>query len=122
MSQHSFKSAARQQQSILAPLEKRTLIWLAHRMVAAGTTPNITYEKEHSGTFQLDSKKKFFAPYRVKRNGNGGFALEAATAADAGAFFTSYTKDGRFITYYGDNHPRYAGNVVKAMGLMRISG
>jgi phosphatidylglycerophosphate synthase len=32
VSQHSFKSAARQQQSILAPLEKRTLIWLAHRM------------------------------------------------------------------------------------------
>jgi phosphatidylglycerophosphate synthase len=32
VSQHSFKSATRQQQSILAPLEKRTLIWLAHRM------------------------------------------------------------------------------------------
>jgi phosphatidylglycerophosphate synthase len=32
VTQHSFKSAARQQQSILAPLEKRTLIWLAHRM------------------------------------------------------------------------------------------
>ncbi len=23
--------------------------------------------------------------------------------------------DGRFVSYYGDNHPRYAGNVVKAM-------
>ena len=42
-------------------------------MVAAGTTPNITYEKEHSGTFQLDSKKKFFAPHRAKRNGEAGF-------------------------------------------------
>ena len=30
-------------------------------------------------------------------------------------FFTSYDADGRFVTYYGDNHPRYAGNVVKAM-------
>jgi archaetidylinositol phosphate synthase len=28
----SFKSAARQQQSLLAPLEKRTLLWLAERM------------------------------------------------------------------------------------------
>lgn len=27
-----FKSAARQQQSLLAPLEKKVLIWLAHRM------------------------------------------------------------------------------------------
>src|SRR5262252_3021741 len=25
-------------------------------MVAAGTTPNITYEKEHGGSFKLDSK------------------------------------------------------------------
>jgi NAD(P)H-flavin reductase len=34
-------------------------------------------------------------------------------------FFTSYNKDGRFITYYGDNHPLYAGNVVKAMASAR---
>ena len=31
------------------------------------------------------------------------------------AFFTSYEKDGKFITFYGDNHPYYAGSVVKAM-------
>src|SRR6185295_1701534 len=30
-------------------------------------------------------------------------------------FFTTYQKDGRFISFYGDNHPTYAGNVVKAM-------
>ena len=30
-------------------------------------------------------------------------------------FFTSYNSEGRFISYYGDNHPQYAGNVVKAM-------
>jgi NAD(P)H-flavin reductase len=29
--------------------------------------------------------------------------------------FTSYRKDGRYITFFGDNHPVYAGNVVKAM-------
>ncbi len=34
---------------------------------------------------------------------------------DANGFFTSYESDGRFVTFYGDNHPRYAGNVVKAM-------
>ena len=45
-------------------------------MVAAGTTPNITYEKEHAGTFQMDSKKKFFAAHRVTRNADGAFALE----------------------------------------------
>ena len=88
-------------------------------MVAAGTTPNITYEKEHAGTFQLDSKKKFFAPHRIKRTGEAGFVVEPASGADPGAFFTSYTKDGHFISYYGDNHPQYAGNVVKAMASAR---
>ena len=34
---------------------------------------------------------------------------------DAGGFFTSHNAGGKFVTYYGDNHPRYAGNVVKAM-------
>src|SRR5262249_24502007 len=46
-------------------------------MVAAGTTPNITYEKEHAGSFQLDSKKKFFEPHRVVKNSDGAFALES---------------------------------------------
>ncbi len=87
-------------------------------LVAAGTTPNITYEKEHPGTFQLDGKKKFFAAHRAKRASDGTFALEPVTNGGAG-FFTSYSKNGRFITYYGDNHPMYAGNVVKAMASAR---
>ena len=33
----------------------------------------------------------------------------------AAAPFTSYQKDGHFVSFYGDNHPVYAGNVVKAM-------
>jgi NADPH-dependent glutamate synthase beta subunit-like oxidoreductase/NAD(P)H-flavin reductase len=80
-------------------------------LVAAGTTPNITYEKESPGTFKLDAKKKFFQPHRAARNGDGGFRVEA----DASGFFTSYESKGRLVSYYGDNHPRYAGNVVKAM-------
>jgi NAD(P)H-flavin reductase/NADPH-dependent glutamate synthase beta subunit-like oxidoreductase len=80
-------------------------------LVAAGTTPNITYENECRGTFQLDAKKKFFQPHAVSSNGDGGFHL----TPDPKGFFTSYDSNGRFVTYYGDNHPRYAGNVVKAM-------
>ena len=54
-------------------------------LVAAGTTPNITYEKEAPGTFQLDAKKKFFQPHRVDANGDGAFQL----VPDADGFFTS---------------------------------
>jgi hypothetical protein len=45
------------------------------------------------------------------RGGDGIFRLER----DANGFFTSHDYDGRFVSYYGDNHPRYNGNVVKAM-------
>jgi NAD(P)H-flavin reductase len=84
-------------------------------LVAAGTAPNITCEKEAPNTFQLDAKKKFFQPHRTERNGDGGFHV----VPDSNGFFTSYSRGGKFVTYYGDNHPRYAGNVVKAMASAR---
>ena len=81
-------------------------------LVAAGTTPNTAYEKEHAGTFRLDAKGKFFQPHSISREGpHTGWRL----TPDPRGFFTSYQSNGRFVTYYGDNHPRYAGNVVKAM-------
>ena len=79
--------------------------------LAAGTSPNVTYEKEAPNTFRLDAKKKFFQPHRIVRTDEGRPEL----LADGSGFFTSYEKDGRFVSYYGDNHPRFAGNVVKAM-------
>jgi NADPH-dependent glutamate synthase beta subunit-like oxidoreductase/NAD(P)H-flavin reductase len=80
-------------------------------LVAAGTAPNVTYEKEHPGTFRLDGRQRFFQGFRAVRTADGRFGLEA----DPNGFFTSHDSDGRFVTYYGDNHPRYNGNVVKAM-------
>ena len=79
-------------------------------LVAAGTSPNITYENEAKGTFKLDAKKKFFQPHAVVEK-DGAWQL----VPDANGFFTSHEAGGRFVSYYGDNHPRYAGNVVKAM-------
>ena len=107
-------------------------------MVAAGTSPNVIYEKEHPGTFQLDKWKQFFQAYQL--------AAHSAQRADQGAegeadsarcalptarwpeliegegFFTSYqhpSSPDKLITFYGDNHPKYAGNVVKAMASAR---
>jgi NADPH-dependent glutamate synthase beta subunit-like oxidoreductase/NAD(P)H-flavin reductase len=89
--------------------------------VAAGTSPNTIYEKEYPGTFALD-KKGFFAPHKALRAPDGSIKLEP----DPTGFFTSYCKDGRTVSYYGDNHPRYAGSVVKAMasakdGFVRVA-
>jgi NADPH-dependent glutamate synthase beta subunit-like oxidoreductase/NAD(P)H-flavin reductase len=82
--------------------------------VAAGTAPNVIYEKEMPGTFKLDEWKQFFLAHKVEA-GTGGKPHVAEAAKGEKAFFTSYEKDGKFISYYGDNHPVYAGNVVKAM-------
>ncbi len=82
--------------------------------VAAGTSPNVIYEKEKPGTFKMDEWRQFFQPFKVERNGGGKQHVVETPKGEAG-FFTSYEQDGKFISYYGDNHPTYAGNVVKAM-------
>ncbi len=80
-------------------------------LVAAGTSPNVTCEKEAPGHFAMDAKKRFFQPHRAEKGADGRFTA----TPDAKGFFTSHSIDGRLVSYYGDNHPRYAGNVVKAM-------
>jgi NADPH-dependent glutamate synthase beta subunit-like oxidoreductase/NAD(P)H-flavin reductase len=108
----------------LVRLPARTLL------VAAGTSPNVIYEREHPGTFEIDARARAFRSFRAVRapagdpgngdgngNGRGGqsrFHLEPVGSGEV-AFFTSYSRAGRFITHYGDNHPVYAGSVVKAM-------
>jgi len=82
--------------------------------VAAGTSPNTTYEKEEPGTFALDEWKEFFTPHKIEASEDGTTHVVPAAKGES-AFFTSYERDGHFVSYYGDNHPVYAGNVVKAM-------
>jgi NADPH-dependent glutamate synthase beta subunit-like oxidoreductase/NAD(P)H-flavin reductase len=79
-------------------------------LVAAGTSPNVIPEKEAPGTFLLDAKARFFQSHRAVQ-ANGIWSVEPA----ANGFFTSYSQNGRLVSFYGDNHPAFAGNVVKAM-------
>jgi NAD(P)H-flavin reductase len=63
--------------------------------------------------------KWFFQRYEPEIN-NGSVELvpmndEKFPKLGKPAPLTSYSKDGKFISFYGDNHPVYAGNVVKAM-------
>ncbi len=74
--------------------------------VAAGTAPNIMYEKEYNGTFALDARKAFFKTHELK---------DGALVESREGFLTSYLHEGKTVSFYGDNHPVYAGSVVKAM-------
>ena len=94
-------------------------------MVAAGTSPNVIYEREHTGTFKLDPYGQFFQMFRARRT-NGSIELEEVSDPNEDpGFFTSYVhpsapgSDPKVVSFYGDNHPRYAGNVVKAMASAR---
>lgn len=79
--------------------------------IAAGTSPNVTYEREMPGSFEMDPKTKAFVSFREEIAEDGTLAL----VKDPKGFFTSYNSEGRVVSFYGDNHPAYAGSVVKAM-------
>ena len=87
--------------------------WLpAHTIfVAAGTQPNTVLAREDATHFQLDGK--FFracdesgAP--VKPDGGN-------CKPERPEVLLSRFDDGRYVSFFGDLHPSYSGNVVKAM-------
>ena len=92
--------------------------------IAAGTSPNTIYEQEHPYSFRMD--EKFFQRYEPHWDGNDLpelVPMDDTPIPKIGrpAPMTSYHKHGKFISFYGDNHPVYAGNVVKAMASARDS-
>ncbi|MGH9442411.1 MAG: FAD-dependent oxidoreductase [Thermoanaerobaculia bacterium] len=87
--------------------------------VAAGTTPNITYAKEHPDSIPLDEKRRFFEPHVLRLRPDGSRELVACPPTEPGGFFTGLESRGKYTTFFGDNHPRYNGNVVKAMASAR---
>ena len=88
--------------------------WLpAHTVfVAAGTQPNTVLAREHPGHFQLDGKY-FQACDEHGAPAKPEFSLSKPAHVDV---LLARLEDGRFISFFGDLHPSYFGNVVKAMG------
>jgi len=59
-------------------------------LVAAGTTPNFSYEREYPGSFLLDEVGKFFRPHSAVRGADGRMLLEPSPDG----FFTSHQEEG----------------------------
>ncbi len=85
--------------------------------IAAGTAPNTIYQNEHPMTFAMDGKfyKRHEPEWLQGQAQLVPMADETQVKVGKPAPFTSYQSEGRYISFYGDNHPVYAGNVVKAM-------
>jgi len=79
-------------------------------LVAAGTQPNTVLGREDQHNVFLDGK--WFQA--VGEDGHPVKPERVAKPAQA-AVLMSIRKDGRGISFFGDLHPSFAGNVVKAM-------
>ncbi|HUK04087.1 MAG TPA: FAD-dependent oxidoreductase, partial [Burkholderiales bacterium] len=88
--------------------------WLpAHTVfVAAGTQPNTVLAREDAAHFALDGK--FFAA--CDEDGKPVKPAHATSKPAVPNVLMSRQPDGRFVSYFGDVHPSFFGNVVKAMG------
>ncbi|HET7362326.1 MAG TPA: FAD-dependent oxidoreductase, partial [Burkholderiales bacterium] len=81
-------------------------------LIAAGTQPNTVLAREEGVSLELDGKyflacDESGAPVRPERH--------TAKPKQPEVLLHRYP-DGRFMSFFGDLHPSYFGNVVKAMG------
>ena len=81
-------------------------------LVAAGTQPNTVLAREDSGNFKLDGR--YFQA--CDEDGNPVKPERNISKPKIVNVLLSKHSDGRFISFFGDLHPSYYGNVVKAMG------
>jgi len=79
-------------------------------LVAAGTQPNTVLSREHPDTFFVNGR--YFQA--VDEEGNP-VDPERLAKPDKAHVLLSIRPDGRSMSFFGDLHPSFAGNVVKAM-------
>jgi NADPH-dependent glutamate synthase beta subunit-like oxidoreductase/NAD(P)H-flavin reductase len=92
-------------QKVEATLPARTIL------VAAGTQPNTVLAREDATHAFIDGK------YFRALDEEGKPATPERVAKPAEVRVLMYrAADGRFMSFFGDLHPSFAGNVVKAMG------
>jgi NADPH-dependent glutamate synthase beta subunit-like oxidoreductase/NAD(P)H-flavin reductase len=80
-------------------------------LVAAGTQPNTVLAREDEENFSLDGR--YFQA--VDEDGQPVKPERIAKPAHTNVLL-SLRSDGRAISFFGDLHPSFSGNVVKAMG------
>lgn len=80
-------------------------------LVAAGTQPNTVLAREDEKNFRLDGR--YFTA--CDEEGNPASPPRSNPKPDVVSVLMSQYDGGRFISFFGDLHPSYSGNVVKAM-------
>ena len=85
-------------------------------LIAAGTQPNTVLAREDAAHFVLDGKY-----FRACDEEGNPVAVEKSIAKpEQVRVLLSRRDDGRFVSYFGDVHPSFFGNVVKAIGSAKL--
>ena len=92
-------------EKVSATLPARTIL------VAAGTQPNTVLAREDATHAVVDGK--YFRA--IDENGTPVTPEALAKPSEVRVLMHRHG-DGRFMSFFGDTHPSFAGNVVKAMG------
>jgi len=92
------------------------ITWPARAVfIAAGTQPNTVLAREDPSHFQLDGK--YFQA--IDEDGQPVRPEHAVSKPAQARVLLGRAPDGRMLSFFGDLHPSYFGNVVKAMGSAR---
>ncbi|HYM48069.1 MAG TPA: FAD-dependent oxidoreductase, partial [Burkholderiaceae bacterium] len=85
-------------------------------LIAAGTQPNtvLARESDASGNTRLKLDGRYFAA--CDENGQAIKPEAAISKPESAHVLLKQEANGRFLSFFGDLHPSYFGNVVKAMG------
>jgi NADPH-dependent glutamate synthase beta subunit-like oxidoreductase/NAD(P)H-flavin reductase len=81
-------------------------------LIAAGTQPNTVLAREDADHFVLDGR--YFRA--CDENGQPIAVEKSISKPNAINVLLSKRDDGRYISFFGDVHPSFFGNVVKAVG------
>jgi NADPH-dependent glutamate synthase beta subunit-like oxidoreductase len=81
-------------------------------LIAAGTQPNTVLAREDAAHFKLDGR--YFQA--VNSHGEPVAVEHAISKPNEINVLLSTAEDGRCMSYFGDVHPSFFGNVVKAIG------
>jgi NADPH-dependent glutamate synthase beta subunit-like oxidoreductase/NAD(P)H-flavin reductase len=80
-------------------------------LMAAGTQPNTVLAREMDGRLELDGKY-----FRTLDEDGRPVTPERVAKPETPHVLLAVEPDGRALSFFGDLHPTFAGNVVKAMG------
>ncbi len=80
-------------------------------LVAAGTQPNTVLGREDPANITIDGRH-----FRALDEDGNPVTPERVAKPSAVRVLTSMRPDGRAVSFFGDLHPSFSGNVVKAMG------